>query len=321
MNVTKSSDLDALRTAYRTSNLVLFLGAGVSIAAGAPSWDDLLRRLTYRMLKIEAGEMNESPDPEEMKVLFQYFRHRSPLILARYLKQYFGDRFREEVRQALYGSLSGLHTTELLQEIARLAGGDAADSGVHSMVNYNFDDLLEQTLARRGVEFQALIGPGGRRLPDPLPIYHVQGYLPREEDRFPTSGTPNDLVFSEETYHNQYLNPYSWSNLTQLHLLQEHVGLFVGLSMTDPNLRRLLEASFEQSCDRFHYAIVPTYRAEAENRNGDDSETLEHLEDTRWALALRDLEERVAASLGLRLLWVDRYDLIPQFLASLQQES
>lgn len=317
LSASADSYLETLHSSYHRSDLVMYVGAGVSVAAGAPGWDELLRRLTFRMLMREAGEVNEDPNHEEMKELFGHFRHRSPLILARYLRHYFGKDFREEIRRALYGSVSVGHTTPLLDEIARLARHSDSGSGLQSIVNYNFDDLLEQALTQLDIPFQVIAGPGYRLEPGVLPVYHVQGYLPRTEGMYPVGGSPVELVFSEEAYHNQYLNPYSWSNLTQLHLLQEHTGLFVGLSMTDRNLRRLLEASYE-SCNRHHYALVPTYRAEAENQSGAAASTLEQLENSPLSRALRDIEDKVAESMGLRFLWVDRFDLLPELLSRLR---
>src|SRR5262249_21454532 len=156
------------------SDLVLYLGAGASISAGAPSWNELLRRLTYRMLAEEAGVLREEIDADEMKVQFRHFRRRSPLILARYLRHYFGDRFREEVREALFDSLDEGQTSPLLEEVARLATPPRTGSGLFAIVSYNFDDLLEEAMQRRQIEYRVLVGPGGRSEPNALPVYHVQ---------------------------------------------------------------------------------------------------------------------------------------------------
>jgi hypothetical protein len=310
--------LEALKKAMNRSDLVLFLGAGASMSAGAPSWNELLRRLTYSMLVEEAGVRQEEADPQEMRQLFGHFRRRSPLILARFLRQYFGDRFREAVRQALYQDLEEKQTSPLLEEIARLATPPRTGTGLYAIASYNFDDLLERAIARRQIAYHVVMGPGGHPGSYALPIYHVQGYLPMREEDHPVTGQPGDLVFSEESYHLQYLNPYSWSNLTQLNLLRDRTGLFVGLSMTDPNLRRLLDVVHEQDPHHVHYAIFPTPTAEAERLSGGESENVDQITSSRMAYALRNLEDRVASSLGLQLLWADRYDLIPGMLASLR---
>lgn len=56
------------------------------------------------------------------------------------------------------------------------------------------------------------------------------------------------------------MNAYLWSNTEQLHALDKNTCFFIGLSMTDPNLRRLLDAS-KRSCpgenSASHYAFLP----------------------------------------------------------------
>jgi hypothetical protein len=50
------------------------------------------------------------------------------------------------------------------------------------------------------------------------------------------------VVFTEEEYNAAASDPYSWSNLVQLREMSSSVGLMVGLSLADRNIRRLLDA-------------------------------------------------------------------------------
>src|SRR6185436_18817278 len=91
-----------------------------------------------------------------------------------------------------------------------------------------------------------------------LPCYHVHGVLPfrRLHDLKVEEGLDaearaaalvrirpiiGNFVFSEDEYHTEYSDPYRWSNMTMINQLGRFSGLFVGLSLHDPNLRRLID--------------------------------------------------------------------------------
>jgi hypothetical protein len=108
-----------------------------------------------------------------------------------------------------------------------------------------------------------------------------------------------DIVFSEDTYHTQFIDPFSWSNLIQLYKLMNNICLFVGLSLTDPNLRRLLDISKRKSPDDMlkHYVIK---KLPSNNSKINEMQIM--------------LEEQDANMLGLNVIWVDEYKDIPYIL-------
>ena len=76
-----------------------------------------------------------------------------------------------------------------------------------------------------------------------FPIYHVHGFIPYDNSQIIKS-VP---ILSEEEYHRVYANSYNWSNVEQIHALSRTTCIFIGLSMTDPNLRRLLDIAIRDS--------------------------------------------------------------------------
>jgi len=114
-----------------------------------------------------------------------------------------------------------------------------------------------------------------------------------------------DFVFSEEEYHRQYAEPFRWSNLVQTSLLGSHDGLFVGLSMVDPNIRRLLEVAHSQYPQRRNYAI---FRRERPLAKADDT-----LDEAAVNL-LEEIETEGLSDLGVAAIWVDRFEDIPPLL-------
>jgi len=107
--------------------------------------------------------------------------------------------------------------------------------GVQSVVTYNYDDLLEWTLGRHPHQsvWKAVRSKSLR-----LPIYHVHGFVPLQDG---TGSALDEIVLTEDQYHRAEQNPYSWNNLVQMRTLSDFVGLMIGLSLTDRNLRRILD--------------------------------------------------------------------------------
>jgi hypothetical protein len=99
---------------------------------------------------------------------------------------------------------------------------------------------VERDLATKGALHKSIYTESEVYDPDELPIYHVHGFLPEDDSKY-NDLDKSTLVFSEEGYHHIYTDAYHWSNLVQLNSFRENNCLMIGLSMTDPNLRRLLD--------------------------------------------------------------------------------
>jgi hypothetical protein len=111
-----------------------------------------------------------------------------------------------------------------------------------------------------------------------------------------------NFVFSEDEYHTEYSDPYRWSNMTMINQLGRYSGLFIGLSLLDPNLRRLIDVTHRQYPDIKNYAILT--RKPAQNAAAAASEPF-----------LRDLFEKVEtesfANIGVQVIWTDTYEEVP----------
>lgn len=231
-------------------NNVLFLGAGVSMSAEMPSWKDLLKGLMGEVKQLQAQTL------EAFKELSSYVLEEcgdSSLIMGRYLQtaiSLYDSKavFSELIQKHLYNDN---YTSPLLMNLARIV----QQKKVNEVITYNFDDLLEQNLAKLNltdsVDYTAISKDAEIKGHNTLPIYHVHGIIPKE-------GPVDTVVFSEEEYHKRYSTAFHWSNVEQLHALTRNHCFFVGLSMTDPNLRRLLDAANEmnQSNAINHYAFL-----------------------------------------------------------------
>jgi hypothetical protein len=298
-NDTHGSQIASLRAALKAGRLTLVCGAGVSVGAGIPVWNELLLRLLKSMIERLSKDhsLNLGSNAAEE------FNHRhgaSSLILGKYLKNNLGNDFGKQVRDALYGKKPT--TCDLIDAIVDVSRPQRDGKPIDSIITFNFDALIEESLSTANIQNRAIYTEAIKHDPNELPVYHVHGYLPRT-GKIPDD---NDIVFSEDAYHGQFIDPFSWSNLMQLNKLTQNTCLFVGISLTDPNMRRLLDVAWRKNPDKSvsHFIIkkVPRF--------GSADDVLDDLS--------RLLEEQDANALGINVIWVENYDQIPAIIRSLR---
>lgn len=299
-------------------NNVLFLGAGVSMSAKMPSWKDLLKGLMG-----EVKQLNEST-LEAFKELSTHVLEEcgdSNLIMGRYLQtaiSLYDNKavFSELIQKYLYNDNS---SSPLLMNLARIV----QQKKVNEVITYNFDDLLEQNLANLklmdSVDYTAISKDAEIKGHNTLPIYHVHGIIPKK-------GPVDTVVFSEEEYHKRYSTAYHWSNVEQLHALTRMHCFFVGLSMTDPNLRRLLDAAkdMNKSNGINHYAFLQrknldNYCVSDVNKTCKYVHVSGSLIDKTKQKEIYDLNYAVIDSiftdLGVNVIWYEDHKDLPELVA------
>ncbi len=244
--------------------------------------------------------------------------------LYRPLYQSGDELFGVLARREQYPSLDKyepIKKSELFSAIVNLARAQRDVRGVQAIVNLNYDDLIEEWMRHKGVRCDTLLSGRKAARDASLPCYHVHGVLPFSKTRelelefnhpidpeqraraldtmLPVIG---NFVFSEDEYHTEYSDPYRWSNMTMINQLGRFSGLFVGLSLQDPNLRRLIDVTHRQYPDISNYAILTRKvpRGGAQSRQS----------------TLRDLFEKVEtqsfADIGVKVIWTDSYDDVPK---------
>lgn len=313
---------------YRAGRFSMFLGAGISSSAGLPDWDTLLNSLFVSMLTDEGGDQRRA-DKEQISSIVKRLRQvdgPSALMLARYIRKGVTassgleqNKFINSVTDQLYGlrdhrfSMSSL----LIKSIASLCTPSRTGARVRSVVTYNFDDLLERELEARGLTFKSIFEEIDLASPEELPVYHVHGFLPEDRTKYPNLDR-STLVFSEEGYHQIYGDAYHWSNLIQLNSLKETACLMVGLSLTDPNLRRLLEISAKSIDKPKHFAFLKRVNHDSFSKEDGKPIVRAPASVTRMFLDRHhSLNEEVMKELGVNIIWYEEYDDIPKLLAEI----
>jgi hypothetical protein len=292
--------IQTLRDRLRKGRLTLFCGAGVSVGAGIPTWEGLLVKLLESMMSSISEKTSLDVGWKSAKE-FLSRNNASSLILGKYLKNYLGKEFAKNVRDSLY--IDNPISCPLIESIIDLARPQRDGRPLDSIVTFNFDALIEENLNQVSISNKAIFSEAINHDSNELPIYHVHGFLPRNGN----VNEKTELVFSEDAYHSQFIDPFSWSNLIQLNKLTQNTCLFIGISLTDPNMRRLLDVAWRKNPNKSlgHYIIKKIPKS----TNGVDSiDKVSKL-----------LEEQDANALGLNVIWIEDFAEISNILKRISE--
>lgn len=287
--------LEMAKTSLTEERFTLFLGAGVSMSAGLPSWWKLLEDM------IDTSKQKEFKDGDIEKLTKVCYN--SSIVMGRFVRMMMEKKSNDEdyyqcLHDALYGGISA-YRSPLIDEICNLVY--SKKSQAQSIITYNFDDVMERALRERGIEYYSVFG---QNQPQQLfPIYHVHGFIPYA-NKDDIKSVP---VLSEEEYHRVYASSYNWSNVEQLHALSRTTCIFIGLSMTDPNLRRLLDIAIQDSeNDPRHFVFLPRISEFGTDKNAEakNNEAMK-------------IQKQIFLELGLRTIWYRDYNELPKLLKNL----
>lgn len=339
---TQKQKIDQISSWYKNESLVMVLGAGASAAYGLPDWNTLLQKLLLITIKSDDEADSDSSSHEKAGVLARTFSNifePNPLIAARYLHNYFLKKnprstlaFENAIREGLYSELEHQEDSELLKEVRQFCIAAGRSPNLDSIITYNYDDLIEQCLSKIDVDipFAPIYSRGMKNKRHELPIYHVHGYLPQEGKLT----SKNKVVLGEDGYHQQYNDVYGWSNLIQINKFKDHNCIFIGLSFSDPNLRRLLDISKNERGDDkiHHYCFKKRYKKDyvkdrliktlEENKEILDEKARAQLGIDQVVDELIELmekfEENDALSFGVGIVWYDDHNDIPNILKKIR---
>lgn len=267
-----------LRNEIQSGQNSLFIGAGLSCSLGVPSWLGLLKRIHSRVRRKDERYPNFSSIKKDC--------NGSYLITARFLSDA-ADKsklaFISEIRKQLYRK--SILKSKLMDAVIDLLKLNR----IGEIITYNYDTLLEQRMTSEEIMNNPVDGKN-RRVKNAIPVMHVHGVIDPKDNTF-----DDNVVLSENEYHQLYKDSYHWANVAQLYALTHTTCVFVGLSMTDPSLRRLLDIAYEQgSQDVEHYAFL--IRSEFECHK----ET-----------------EEIFSQMGVNIIWCEDKDDVPKQIEKL----
>jgi hypothetical protein len=344
----QQKNIESARRAYTSRGLVLYLGAGVSCSVGLPTWWEMIRSLTVTMMSERVAKARVSMDHDaddqlardtlriQQAVAAGAGADKSILMMARSIKDHFGERLPYQLSQALYaplarsseewwnlvrslkegdelGSLAkfpSIPGSRLFEAIVQLARAQREVRGVQAIVNFNYDDLIEEWMREKGIRCDTILSGQQQGRDSSLPCYHVHGVLPfrklphmRRGNGVQMPPVVGNFVFSEDEYHTEYSDPYRWSNMTLINQLGRYSGLFIGLSLLDPNLRRVIDVTHRQYPDIKNYAIL-TRKPMAMLPQEADEPFLGEL--------FEKVETESFKNIGVQVIWTDNYQEVPE---------
>ena len=322
--------IDEAANRFNENRVTLFLGAGVSSSAKLPEWTTLLQNIlsdnSQLPLKIE-----DYPAIDEASF-------NSPIITARHIlwpyersllpDGYSGSKVVQKLSEALYNGCK-IIDSPLIKTIVEICkstdkeGKPVPREGM-SIITFNYDDLIELELDKQGIAFQEIHGENICKKGH-LPVIHVHGVLHQNK---PNVTIP---VLSEREYHKLYKGVFHWSNVEIELALYRTSCFFIGLSMQDPNLRRLLEfVALENNNNIPHFAILPMQTLDSLNKQAskskdskskDSSSPDSNNADSYKKDPFKDAEfvqrqEEVFRQLGVNVIWYPEgeYDYVPMIL-------
>jgi hypothetical protein len=281
----------------QSPGLTLIVGAGASAEAGLPPWRALVRDLLDR-----AGrERLELADPDARTLwIEQIMGGESPLGAAAVAEALADDDLAQWIPEALYGDdPQRFQPGPIARQIPVLR---AAFGTSLRLLTTNYDDLVQQAFDDDGstVDAQAFTGPHGSPAPQTdehhQRISHLHGFLARDGR---SEGT---VVLTEEDY--QRVAQADWQRSEVGYALMNGPCVFIGSSLTDPNLLRYLHVHAGAGTPR-HYAIFTRQDAYAQATPPEVIAAREQALAARWR------------SSNLEITFVDHYAEIALALAEI----
>ncbi|WP_298650363.1 SIR2 family protein [uncultured Granulicatella sp.] len=278
--------LNRLHTDICESNFSIVLGAGVSLDYGALSWEKLIASFER--------ELEETVDIKFISNLKTEIG-ATDLISAQLYKELLKDRkFYNRIYSSLYSDFdeSKLKKGTTLYEVARLLEEYSEGKNI-TILTYNFDNFLELYLENyfKLVKYKVIYNE--KNIPNSvIPIYHIHGYLPYDKEI--SQSFKESIVLTEDNYNYLYNSPYSWQIGTQMESFRKNNCLFIGCSLTDPNIRRLLKLSM--SSNKKNYALM----------------CMKKLTEFELTIITKHF-----SNMGVEIIWTESYKEYPKIINSL----
>lgn len=293
--------INALAELARAEKLTVIAGAGVSVEAGLPTWGGLVHDLLVATGKKLLGTQGRSR-PELCSAFARWTIAADGLLAGAAVARANGQNERA-IREALYASQPSPRPGPSARALAELL----LDTDGVELATQNYDDglglAIEDRLQEQDRTMEVLrLTSAVDAPPDAATVRHLHGLLtPTRRD-----GT---IILAEGDYFD--MGDSAWQAGWMRERLMSSSCLFVGSSMSDPNLLRYLHQAAGKKVAGTHVAVLPR-QADAWLRSEAPDPAVREARD---AGALARWE-----ALGLEVLQPDYFSDSAQFLYELLQQ-
>jgi hypothetical protein len=273
--------IDAIERLAAARSVTVIAGAGASMEIGLPSWTKLVDELFDKALELRDWKA----DSEELRKLV---KASGPLVAAELVEELLaGGHMPTQIKSILYqkDNPRTIQPGPLASAIALLQ----VELGERMrLATTNYDEVLETALRklhrqpRRRV--QSIVGRPRNGQADAVRVVHLHGLLGRQDK--------GEVILTEGDYYRMQTRR-TWQEEWVTERLSRSMCLFLGASLTDPNLIRYLYCT---SRKRSHYVLFRRLEASGSR--------------ARWEQMERDRWKR----LGVTPLYADNFADIPQFI-------
>jgi len=299
------------RTYTDTPEIGFVLGAGVTKESGVPNWKGLAleffekaqeEKYLGRASGMAAGFLNDELhrwrsgqepkaelDPEKiLQFVCDHIdpKEKIPKLIKEVLFGNIDKRSHEMVAARTYRenkTLDAIITFCAAVEESPIASGSGGrwetNRKVGGILTTNYDNLVEGSFnSKYGKHLLHPVAREGareifldRRI---IPVYHMHGYVSYVDDTDSPDGVnASELVLTEKDYYQTFYNLLGFGYVVAGSFFRRFHSIFVGCSMTDRNVRRILyhlqRERIASSEAKRHFAILP--RCTQEKDDFDDA--------------------------------------------------